>query len=288
MAGTAAGAATLRSGAATAAAAEARGSGGAGTFGRKKGGGGAAAATIAAPASPDPQPPTKRRFSTGVGALAVTAERSDAAGGGAQAPPPPKATTQDAAAAGALASALPQAFIALAVAGGAWPPTAVQGGTWAAATRGQDVLAVAPPGAGKTLAYAVPALVAALATADEKKGARGVARPAVHCTPTAVVLVPARELGTQVAAVFTRLRRGRGDGAAARVALVVGGVDRAAQAAAAKGASIVVATPGRLLDLVDAGDMDLGASGRVGLEGVGPPRTRTRARTGDEAGVFFY
>ena len=146
-------------------------------------------------------------------------------------------------------------------------PAPLQAGVWGAACAGRDALAMAAPGAGKTLAFAVPAAAAAAEAGEagkskkNKKGAAAAAPPgggAGPCVPVAVILVPARELATQVAAVCTGLRRGGGAGAAVKTGLVVGGVDRAAQAAALRGAAILVATPGRLLDLVDAGDVDLG------------------------------
>lgn len=228
MAAAAAGAATLRSVAATATAP--------GELPKKAGRKGAPA-----PASPEPK---SRRLSTGVGALGAGPHGTTTAF-----TPKQKATTLDRAAAGTLAAALTPRYTALAKAGGAWPPTAVQAGVWRATVRGQDVVAVAPPGSGKTLAYAVPALSAAAVR-------RGSSGTAAH--PAAVILVPARELGTQVAAVCTGLRRGGGAGSAVKTALLVGGVDRAAQALAVKGAAVLVATPGRLLDLIEAGEVDLG------------------------------
>ena len=230
----------------------------------------AAAAAAAAPTSPEPK---ARRLSTGVGVLPVNGASGDQA---AHHQPTPgrraKATTLSASAAAHLAARLTPVYTALAKAGGAWPPTAVQAGVWAAACAGRDALAVAAPGAGKTLAFAVPA--AAAAAAEKRKGLMAAPPPASSslCRPTAVILVPARELATQVAAVCTGLRRGGGAGAGVRTGLVVGGVDKAAQAAAIKGASILVATPGRLLDLVDAGEVDLGAYKRRGCG-----RARARA-----------
>jgi ATP-dependent RNA helicase RhlE len=98
------------------------------------------------------------------------------------------------------------------------------------ALSGLDVLAKSPTGSGKTIAFAVP-----IAQRLESRDAR----------PSALVLVPTRELATQVAEEFTDVGRARGLG----VAAVYGGAPVAAQAKAAKSAHILVATPGRLEDL---------------------------------------
>ena len=99
-------------------------------------------------------------------------------------------------------------------------------------------------GSGKTLAFALP-LVATLA-ADPQPAAPG--------RPRALVLVPTRELATQVAAVIEPL-------AAAvnlRVTTVFGGVGHGPQRSAfAQGVEIVVACPGRLLDHMQAKDVSL-------------------------------
>ena len=100
------------------------------------------------------------------------------------------------------------------------------------ALAGTDLLAKSPTGSGKTLAFAVPLV---------ERMPRDDARPA------ALVLVPTRELALQVTEEIESL-------AAARdlsVASVYGGVPLRPQANAARDAHVVVATPGRLQDLVD-------------------------------------
>ena len=108
----------------------------------------------------------------------------------------------------------------------------------------RDVLGQGRTGSGKTLAFALP-LVATLA-ADPQPAAPG--------RPRALVLVPTRELATQVAAVIEPL-------AAAvnlRVTTVFGGVGHGPQRSAfAQGVEIVVACPGRLLDHMQAKDVSL-------------------------------
>jgi superfamily II DNA/RNA helicase len=97
------------------------------------------------------------------------------------------------------------------------------------ALRGGDILAKSPTGSGKTLAFAIPIV---------ENGSDG--------TPFALVLVPTRELCVQVTEELARVADGR-----LNVASVYGGVPLRAQANAAKLANVIVATPGRLQDLID-------------------------------------
>jgi superfamily II DNA/RNA helicase len=100
------------------------------------------------------------------------------------------------------------------------------------ALAGQDVLAKAPTGSGKTLAFALP-IVERVRAEDAR--------------PAALVLVPTRELAVQVTEELETLAPSR----RLRVASVYGGVPIRSQAERAKGAHVLVATPGRLQDLVD-------------------------------------
>jgi ATP-dependent RNA helicase RhlE len=100
------------------------------------------------------------------------------------------------------------------------------------ALAGNDVLAKAPTGSGKTIAFAVP-IVQRLEAAEAR--------------PSALVLVPTRELATQVAGEFEEIGRTRG----LKVTAVYGGTSVSAQGKAAKSAHILVATPGRLEDLAN-------------------------------------
>ena len=109
-----------------------------------------------------------------------------------------------------------------------------------AALAGQDVLAKAPTGSGKTLAFAIPIV---------ERTSPGDGRPA------ALVLVPTRELAVQVTEVFADLGKFKG----LEVASVYGGVPIPAQAAKAKKAHVLVATPGRLQDLMDRRMVNLDA-----------------------------
>jgi ATP-dependent RNA helicase RhlE len=100
------------------------------------------------------------------------------------------------------------------------------------ALAGLDVLAKSPTGSGKTLAFALP-IVERLATNDPR--------------PSALVLVPTRELAAQVTAELESLAPAR----QLSVAAVYGGMPLRAQAKKAKSAHILVATPGRLEDLAE-------------------------------------
>jgi ATP-dependent RNA helicase RhlE len=99
------------------------------------------------------------------------------------------------------------------------------------ALAGSDLLAKAPTGSGKTLAFGLPVV---------ERADRG-------ATPSALVLVPTRELATQVSEELARVGKPKG----LRVAAVYGGAPIGAQQKRAREANVLVATPGRLQDLID-------------------------------------
>ena len=109
-------------------------------------------------------------------------------------------------------------------------PFPIQERVLADALAGRDVLAKAPTGSGKTIAFAIP-IVERIEPGDKR--------------PAAVVLVPTRELATQVAGEIEAIAPSGID-----VATVYGGVPIHAQAKRARNAHVVVATPGRLNDLL--------------------------------------
>ncbi|MCS6712577.1 DEAD/DEAH box helicase [Brachybacterium sp. EF45031] len=110
------------------------------------------------------------------------------------------------------------------------------------ALAGRDVLARAETGSGKTLAFA-------LALTARFRGRRAHRR-----RPLGVVLVPTRELAVQVVDTLHPFARAVG----IRAQLVSGGMNIDKQAEAlARGVEIIVATPGRLLDLAERGDLML-------------------------------
>ncbi|MBN9684950.1 MULTISPECIES: DEAD/DEAH box helicase [unclassified Corallococcus] len=125
-------------------------------------------------------------------------------------------------------------------------PTPIQAKAIPHALAGKDVLGVAQTGTGKTAAFALPILQRLSA-----KAPAGGARP-VRC----LVLTPTRELASQVSDSFVTY----GKNLPLRHAVVFGGVGQNPQVQALRqGVDILVATPGRLLDLIDQGFVTLRA-----------------------------
>jgi ATP-dependent RNA helicase RhlE len=119
-------------------------------------------------------------------------------------------------------------------------PTPVQAMAIPHALEGNDVLATAQTGTGKTLAFLLPMM--------EKLAARHL--PGVR----ALILVPTRELAIQVREQYDSLRFGR----LPKTALVIGGMAEKPQLQAVRsGAGVVVATPGRLEDYIKRKLIDL-------------------------------
>ena len=117
-------------------------------------------------------------------------------------------------------------------------PFAVQSMVIPDVLAGHDVLAQSPTGSGKTLAFGVP-LVERLKDSDPR--------------PSALVLAPTRELALQIVEDLRALAHVR----ALSIAAVYGGAGIVKQARIAARAHILVATPGRLLDLIDRRDVSL-------------------------------
>ena len=110
-------------------------------------------------------------------------------------------------------------------------PFAVQRLVLADVLAGRDVLVRSPTGSGKTLAFAIP-IVERIAPSDS--------------APAALVLAPTRELVTQIAAELREIAQARG----LRVTAVYGGVGLTEQSRKAARSHVIVATPGRLEDLL--------------------------------------
>ncbi|ETX27031.1 DEAD/DEAH box helicase [Roseivivax isoporae] len=119
-------------------------------------------------------------------------------------------------------------------------PTAIQTQAIPHALAGRDILGIAQTGTGKTAAFGIP-LVVALSKAQERpapKSARG------------LILAPTRELAGQIAQNLQGLTDDL------RIMLVVGGKSISAQAQKlSRGTDVLVATPGRLIDLMERGDI---------------------------------
>jgi len=133
-----------------------------------------------------------------------------------------------------LAPALAEAVAAI----GYQTPTPIQAAAVPAALAGRDVLGAARTGSGKTAAFALPMLHALLARQGTRRGLHG------------LVLVPTRELAAQVGEAIRELVQHLPS--TIKVSIVFGGVSINPQMMALRGGTdIVVATPGRLLDLVE-------------------------------------
>ncbi|WP_078849431.1 DEAD/DEAH box helicase [Streptomyces sp. NRRL F-5126] len=134
---------------------------------------------------------------------------------------------------------MPAPLLAALAAEGVTAPFPVQAATLPNSLAGRDVLGRGRTGSGKTLAFGLSLV------------ARTAGRRAQPRRPLAMVLVPTRELAQQVTAALAPYARALN----VRTATVVGGLSIGRQADALRsGAEVVVATPGRLRDLVDRGD----------------------------------
>ena len=150
-------------------------------------------------------------------------------------------------------NAKPIGFAALGISGqllkathaaGFTEPKPIQVEAIPAQLEGRDVLGIAQTGSGKTAAFALPILskIMALGTRRRPKTAR------------ALILAPTRELAVQIEDTIKLLAKG----AHVSTALVLGGVSRFSQVKRiAPGVDFLVATPGRLTDLVREKDVDL-------------------------------
>jgi ATP-dependent RNA helicase RhlE len=118
---------------------------------------------------------------------------------------------------------------------------------------GRDLMGLAQTGTGKTAAFGLPLLHRIL----------DLGHPPAPKTVRALILAPTRELVSQIAdnlEVFTK-------GTAVKIAMVVGGASLFKQAERLKrGADVLVATPGRLIDLLERGDVTLSATGYLVLD----------------------
>ncbi|VVT44004.1 uncharacterized protein SAPINGB_P000254 [Magnusiomyces paraingens] len=120
-------------------------------------------------------------------------------------------------------------------------PTPIQSASWPYLFSGRDVVGVAETGSGKTFAFAVPALSHLLKNNPKKKGVR------------VLVVSPTRELAMQIYDSVTELTSAVG----LKATCVYGGVPKDPQRKAVAHSNIVVATPGRLKDLLEEGSADI-------------------------------
>lgn len=123
-------------------------------------------------------------------------------------------------------------------------PSAIQCQAWPMALSGRDVVAISETGSGKTIAFALPAMV--------HINAQPLLTPGDG--PIVLVLAPTRELAVQIQAECTKFGRS----SRIRNTAVYGGVPKGQQIRdLQRGAEIVVATPGRLIDMLESGKTNL-------------------------------
>jgi len=116
-------------------------------------------------------------------------------------------------------------------------PTPIQAQGWPLGVAGCDIIGIAETGSGKTLAFGVPAImhIKSKSAAERKKG------------PSVVVLAPTRELAQQIEEVMKDACKPAQIG----TVCIFGGVEKGPQISAlSRGAEIIIATPGRLQDLM--------------------------------------
>jgi superfamily II DNA/RNA helicase len=141
---------------------------------------------------------------------------------------------------------------------------------------GHDLLVQSPTGSGKTLAFGIPIV-------DSIEPGDGV---------SALILAPTRELASQIVDELDSIARARN----LRVAAVYGGVGFGPQSNAARRADIVVATPGRLEDLLSRNTISLGRVQVLVLDeadrmldmGFKPAVSRIVAQTPDDRQTLFF
>jgi superfamily II DNA/RNA helicase len=151
-----------------------------------------------------------------------------------------------AAPAGFASYGVPAPLVAALTAEGITSPFPIQSATLPHSLAGKDVLGRGRTGSGKTYAFLLPLVTRLAASGTPRRAGK----------PRGLILVPTRELATQVEAALVPLAKAMG----LRVTTVFGGVPAPRQIAALRqGVDVVVACPGRLTDLVRSGHADLGS-----------------------------
>ncbi|MGR3492736.1 MAG: DEAD/DEAH box helicase [Shimia sp.] len=137
--------------------------------------------------------------------------------------------------------------------GGFTTPTPIQAQAIPLALEGHDIMGLAQTGTGKTLAFGIPMLDAVMVEGGKPAGK----------TAKALVLAPTRELVNQIAQTLKALT----EKTKIDVTTVVGGVSIRKQLnVLARGTDVLVATPGRLIDLLDRGGVDLSRTRHLVLD----------------------
>jgi superfamily II DNA/RNA helicase len=158
-------------------------------------------------------------------------------------------------------------------------PFAIQEQAISHGLAGRDILGQAPTGSGKTLAFGLP-LLASVSRAAPRR-------------PRALILAPTRELAAQINKDLAPL----GDSSGVRSTVVHGGVGYGAQKKGLqKGVDVLIATPGRLEDLIEQGSVGLGQVEIVVLDeadrmadmGFLPAVRRIVAQTNDDRQTLLF
>ena len=133
-------------------------------------------------------------------------------------------------------------------------PTPIQSQAIPPVLEGRDLMGCAQTGTGKTAAFALPTLQRLYAANPHPRQAASKPRSGHKRPIRALVLAPTRELAAQIGASFVAY----GKHAKLRCTVIYGGVGQQPQVRALKsGIDVLVATPGRLLDLMNQGHVDL-------------------------------
>ncbi|KAH9684046.1 DEAD-box ATP-dependent RNA helicase 40 [Citrus sinensis] len=123
-------------------------------------------------------------------------------------------------------------------------PTPIQAQTWPIALQGRDIVAIAKTGSGKTLGYLIPAFILLRQLHNNPRNG-----------PTVLVLAPTRELATQIQDEANKFGRS----SRLSCTCLYGGAPKGPQLRELdQGADIVVATPGRLNDILEMKKIDFG------------------------------
>ena len=143
-----------------------------------------------------------------------------------------------------LEAAFPELITAELEASGFPEPTVIQSQAWPVALSGRDMVGLASTGSGKTLCFALPAIVHVIAQRILEPGDG----------PIALMLAPTRELALQIKGECDRF----GSSSGVKNTAVYGGVPKGPQQRDLQhGVEMAIATPGRLLDMIDCGATNL-------------------------------
>ncbi len=170
-------------------------------------------------------------------------------------------------------------------------PTPIQAQCIPPALEGRDILGCAQTGTGKTAAFSLPMIQRLIDSSKREWPAQG--RKPLKRRPRALILAPTRELAVQIEESLRTYGRGTGK----RGVLIYGGVKQGPQVRQLKaGVDVIIATPGRLLDLMDQGHVDLNgiemlvldeADHMLDMGFIKPIRQITRALPAERQTYFF-